>query len=313
MGDSAIEWTDKTWNPVVGCTKVSPGCKNCYAKTLHDQRHKAHKAGKPMAKQYAKPFEKVQLMPERLREPLTWKAPRRVFVNSVSDLFHVDVPDDFLDRVFAVMALAGRHTFQVLTKRADRMAEYMKRLAKSVEPLQRAARDMGYTFKYRRDDGEELPLLPWPIPNVWLGVSVENQEAARDRIPLLMNTPAAVRFLSCEPLLGELKLDQWLNCYWTGTNWCRTVATRLVSLSWVIVGGESGPGARPCRVEWVRDIVAQCKADGTPVFVKQLGSGPEAGDGVDVRQTLALRSKKGGDMTEWPNDLQIREFPKVKS
>jgi protein gp37 len=122
---SSIEWTDATWNPVVGCTKVSPGCKNCYAKTLHDLRHKAHGEGKKVPAQYAHPFEVVQLMPDRLTDPLSWRKPRKVFVNSVSDLFHKDVPDEFLDWVFAVMALAPRHTFQVLTKRADRMREYM--------------------------------------------------------------------------------------------------------------------------------------------------------------------------------------------
>lgn len=168
---TGIQWTDETWNPVVGCRKVSEGCRNCYAKELHDRRHKAFKAGKKMLPQYAQPFEVVQLMPDRLEQPLHWRKPRRVFVNSVSDLFHEDVPDEFLDRVFAVMALAGRHTFQVLTKRPDRMRSYVWSKRRVLDPwtarLAHALSDVAVPL------GRSWPLtIPWPLPNVWLGVSV---------------------------------------------------------------------------------------------------------------------------------------------
>jgi len=209
----------------------------------------------------------VKLMTERLSQPLRWKKPRRVFVDSMSDLFHPDVPVGFLDRVFAVMADTPRHTFQILTKRPARMKRYL-------------AYDQ-------------------PPKNVWLGTSVEDQTTADERIPHLVQTPAAVRFLSCEPLLGTVDV--------TGGPW----------LDWVIVGGESGPRARPCNVEWIREIVRQCREAGVPCFVKQLGAKPYdlAGDSlcddgsVPVGAYLDLHSCKGGDMSEWPEDLRVREYP----
>jgi protein gp37 len=268
---TGIEWTDRTWNPVVGCTKVSAGCKNCYAKTLHDQRHKAHLAGKAVPAQYAQPFEVVQTLPERIREPLHWKKPRRIFVNSMSDLFHEDVPTEFLNEVFRMMAAAKRHTFQILTKRPERMAKYVgERWGSGAGPL-------------------------WePLPNVHLGVSVEDPESAKKRVRDLLATPAAVRFLSMEPLLEGVELVEQLkdgitHNYLTGQyhgmkadmggGRCAIVETqepKLPRINWVIVGGESGPGARPCRVEWIRSIVEQCKAADVPVFVKQ-DSGPRPG------------------------------------
>lgn len=283
MGVTGIEWTNRTWNPVVGCTKVSTGCKNCYAKTLHDLRHKAHGAGKAVPAQYAKPFEEVQLMPERLRAPLSWKKPQRVFVNSVSDLFHEDVPDQFLDRVFAVMALAKQHTFQVLTKRAERMKKYITTRLR-IESIY----DQWHEFS-----GDPREADAWPLPNVWLGVSVENQAAADERIPHLLKTPAAVRFLSCEPLLGKLKLM----VVGTGPQSVTPLHPdeRGAQLSWVIVGGESGPGARPMEVGWARSIVEQCGGAGVPVFVKQ-DSGP-----------------KPGQQGRIPLDVwQHKEFPEVQ-
>lgn len=378
MADTSIEWTDKTWNPVVGCTKVSPGCKNCYAKTLHDLRHKAKLAGKPMPAQYAHPFEVVQLMPDRLTDPLSWRKPQRVFVNSVSDLFHNDVPFDFIDRVFAVMVIAHWHTFQVLTKRPDRMAAYF------AETYQVPARPAGFVcgidvpatpartedrwarinfacddimINSRRipercwtEDGSLIGRPAWPrrpLPNVWLGVSVENQAAADERIPHLLRTPAAVRFISCEPLLGPVNLGPWLGP-WTCDKHdgksgpgsycgsiCRDYAPYGKSrgpVDWVIVGGESGPDSRHCRTEWVRSIVEQCKAASVACFVKQLGAnvttrlpdfedwpnhasgtGPVqfSGDGFGNYHVRGLRDKKGGDIAEWPADLRVREFPAV--
>ncbi len=210
---SPIEWTQATWNPVTGCTKVSPGCKHCYAERL------AKRLQAMGVKKYANGF-KVTLHEDALEIPLRWKQPRIIFVNSMSDLFHEEVPLEFIRKVFAVMKQAHQHIFQVLTKRAERMAEL-------------------------------APLLEWP-PNVWMGVSVENQRYTY-RIDLLRQVPASVRFLSLEPLLGpipDLNLD---------------------GIHWVIVGGESGPGARPMKKEWVLEIRDQCIRAGVPFFFKQWG------------------------------------------
>jgi protein gp37 len=251
---SSIEWTEATWNPVTGCNKISPGCAHCYAETLAERFR-----GVP-----GHPFEHgfdVQLRPEKLTLPLTWKKPRRIFVNSMSDLFHDAVPDEYIDRVFAVMAVASQHTFQVLTKRPARMRAYI------------AAREPLFGF-------------PWPLAHIWLGVSVENQHWARERIPILLQTPAAVRFLSCEPLLGPVDLGQ------------AHADQRYPGIDWVIVGGESGPKARRMELEWALSLVRQCQSARVPVFVKQLG------------KHHALRGDpKGHDLSRWPEDLRVREFP----
>lgn len=211
--ESKIEWTDATWNPVTGCTKLSQGCKNCYAERM------AVRLQEMGQRNYANGFQ-VTLHEHVLDRPLSWKKSRLVFVNSMSDLFHKDVPTEFIQRVFAVMVRASHHVFQVLTKRADR--------------LRQIAAD-----------------LPWPA-NVWMGVSVENQDAAW-RIDELRQVPAAVRFLSLEPLIGPLpSLD-------------------LDGIHWAIVGGESGHGARSMDPEWVRTIRNQCRCSGVPFFFKQWG------------------------------------------
>lgn len=271
---SAIEWTDETWNPVVGCDQVSPGCAHCYAKELHDMRHRAYQAGKLRnLPQYAQPFEVVQLMPDRVDAPLHWRKPRRVFVNSMADLFHDDVPFDFIDRVFAVMALADRHTFQVLTKRPTRMLEYFS------DPWQWAKVEGTAQAIYEAQTGEDPSMwlaVHGPLGNVWLGVSVENQRWANERIPLLLQTPAAVRFLSCEPLLGPIDLTRlrpkgstWLDCLDGREHIGRGVFDGDERVDWVIVGGESGPDRRECKVGWIEDVVAQCEFAGVPCFVKQ--------------------------------------------
>lgn len=247
--NSQIEWTDATWNPVTGCDKVSEGCRFCYAKTLHDMRHKAYTGGTfPGApKQYHEPFESVKCHPDRLRWPLSLRKPQRIFVNSMSDLFHKDVPDEFIDKVWGVMSVAPRHTFQILTKRPERMVELVPRLA----------------ARHKPPDGSR-----WPLPNVHVGVSVENQEQADKRIPFLLKTPSAVRFLSCEPLLSAIDLTH------------RPIelkdhpefAERFIPpLNWVIVGGESGKGARPMHPDWARSIRDQCQAAGVSFFFKQWG------------------------------------------
>lgn len=303
MSDSTgIEWTDSTWNPVVGCTKVSQGCKNCYAKELHDKRHKAYLSGAQLPDQYALPFEAVQLMPERLTAPLHWRKPRRVFVNSVSDLFHEDVPDEFIDRVFAVMALSPQHTFQVLTKRPERMRAYLNTPMRGAEIDRADPRRIGGIYSN-------------PLPNVWLGTSVEDQAAAEARIGELLETPAAVRFLSCEPLLGPVNLKpKFLHPLDTITSVSTRQTWTVPRIGWVIVGGESGPGARPCDIGWIRSIVGQCQAAGTACFVKQVGAKPVGKWQPAAGKILTperLPDRKGGNPDEWPEDLRVREFPEV--
>ena len=214
---SAIEWTDATWNPVTGCTKVSPGCAHCYAEAL---TLRFHRGGAFLPGEAT-----VRVHPERLGIPTQWRSPRRIFVNSMSDLFHEEVPLSFIQQVFSVMRDNKRHTFQILTKRHDRLAEL-------------------------------APLLPWSH-NVWIGVSVENQLWANRRIPCLKQVPAAIRFLSCEPLLKAIDLR-----------------IHLDGIHWVIVGGESGPRARPTDMAWICDLKDQCRLMGVAFFLKQLGGHP---------------------------------------
>lgn len=210
---SEIEWTESTWNPITGCNKISPGCKNCYAARM---ALRLQAMGQP---NYRQGF-KVALHEQALTLPLRWKKPQTIFVNSMSDLFHHEVPFDFIEKVFSVMAKAKQHRFQFLTKRAERLEQFAKE-------------------------------LPWP-ENVWAGVSVESHEYV-GRLDSLRKVPAVVRFVSMEPLLGPLqKLD-------------------LNGIDWVIVGGESGPGARPIEADWVRDIRDQCISTGVPFFFKQWG------------------------------------------
>lgn len=248
---TGIEWTDETWNPVTGCDKVSPGCDHCYAETI------AHRfAG---TKAFPDGFA-VTLHPERLDQPLRWRKPRKVFVNSMSDLFHDAIPDEYIAQVWATMLLSPKHTFQVLTKRHGRM----KAMLRSVT-FPRMVRDA-------RDGILGLPTSDGParyeIPrNVWLGVSVENQKWADIRIPALLDTPAAVRFISAEPLLGPIDLD---NC--GGYQAVTPEPDRtLTYLDWVIVGGESGIAARPMQVEWARTIRDDCTAAGVAFLFKQWG------------------------------------------
>ena len=224
-----IEWTDATWNPVRGCTKISPGCTHCYAATFAERFRGV--PGHP----YEQGFD-LRLVPEKLADPFLWPAPRRVFVNSMSDLFHADVPEDYITRVCRVMRAANWHTYQVLTKRADRMAGLLR------GPLRFAAE----------------------LPNVWWGVSVENRRHGLPRVDLLRSAPAAVRFLSVEPLLEDLgDID-------------------LTGIDWVIAGGESGPGARPLEAEWVRSLRDRCDAAGTRFFFKQWGGVRKHATGRDL-------------------------------
>lgn len=342
-----IEWTDETWNPVTGCTKVSSGCRHCFAEEVAHRFWGERK------------FTDVRTHQDRLDAPLRWRKPRRVFVNSMSDLFHEDVPDEFIGAVWWTMSRSRAHTFQVLTKRPARMRDMLLRWAAA-----------GQTW--REGCGAILP-------NVWLGVSVEDQASTDARIPVLLQTPAAVRFVSMEPLLAavdmsghvgkrtkrhlqasvsgmlrnksfdhllddegrpltpldaQLRLEGMLaagvkvipvslNCEgFSDQTGCP--GHRMPSIDWVIVGGESGPRARPCDVAWIRSIVEQCHAARVPCFVKQLGAcvqiadsplreWPSArlisGPGGGMGRCIGLDDRKGGDPSEWPEDLRVREFP----
>jgi protein gp37 len=279
---TAIEWTDATWNPVTGCSMVSEGCRNCYAATLAPRLAAMGQdayTDLPWTKKNAP--KNVKLHPGRLNQPLRWSKPRRIFVNSMSDLFHELVPFEFVDRVFAVMALTPRHTFQVLTKRPERMAEY----ATTEDRAQRIGAYMTLDVilevpKLRGLRGDEMAWwrregVTWPLPNIWLGTSVEDQRVV-SRVDHLRRTPAAVRFLSCEPLIGPLDLD-------------------LEGIHWVIVGGESGRGHRPIEAQWVRDIRAQTEAAGAAFFFKQWGgTKPKSGG----------RELDGRTWNEMPNASQ---------
>jgi protein gp37 len=230
---SMIEWTEATWNPVTGCSKVSQGCKHCYAERVWPRL-----SAMPDTAYTGRDFTDVQCHQERLQQPLRWKKPRMIFVNSMSDLFHESVPDAFIRDVFNVMAEAKQHTFQVLTKRPERMRDFM----------------IGSTGA-----GIEAP----PIPNIWFGVSVEDQATADERIPFLMETPANVRWASIEPMLGAVDLTEYLEFY-TGSH-------IAFGLDWIVAGGESGPDARPSHPDWFRSIRDQCIDHDVPFFFKQWG------------------------------------------
>jgi protein gp37 len=256
MGDkTAISWTDATWNPVTGCTRVSAGCDNCYI----DRSPPFRMNGRRFDGEGPGSTTGVLLHENRLDQPLRWRTPRRVFVNSLSDLFHPEIPVEFIADVFGVMALARQHTFQVLTKRPARMRSVV-----SDPDFVKAVAGSGWVS----DEDYDRVLTGWPLPNVWLGTSTETQHWADIRVPALMNTPAAVHFVSAEPLLGPLDLRDHLTC---GADWPTHVCTPGCRLGWVIVGGESGPRARPVDPVWVRDLRDQCVTADVPFFFKQWG------------------------------------------
>jgi protein gp37 len=277
---TSIEWTDATWNPVTGCNEVSPGCDHCYAKTFAERWR-----GTP-GHYFERGFD-VQLREDKLRLPLRWRKPRRIFVNSMSDLFHDGVSDDYIAWVFAVMAVAPQHTFQLLTKRHGRMRSLLNSAA--FRPA--VARAAGQLCENGDAMQDQVLFGQWPLPNVWLGVSVENQQWADIRIPALLDTPAAVRWLSCEPLLGPVDLDGPIVnghrprlTYWlTGRPGWGPEETTPAGLTvqglttgpridWVVCGGESGRGARPMHPDWARALRDQCTAAGVPFLFKQWGA-----------------------------------------
>lgn len=380
MSSTSIEWTDVTWNPARGCSRVSEGCRNCYAEKIASRfsgkgqtfdgfadTHLFLGPGEPLNRKGGWTG-KVALVLEKLDEPLRWRKPRRVFVNSMSDLFHEALPDESIAAVFGVMAAAHGHTFQILTKRPERMRRWFGWIEQGfagagIGGTRLAPAGPSLTANYIRSCGEWRS-LKWPLPNVWLGVSVEDQATADERIPLLLQTPAAERFVSYEPALGPVDFGQLPNSggFAEGQRYldalkrlawdCNADGSYVDScairegLDWIIVGGESGPGARPFDVAWARSTVEQCKAAGVAVFVKQMGSNvrdrndrfatdtppqdprdwpepPGEGwhdgnhehnpdgyredyQGAPVRIRLP---KKGGDPSRWPEDLRVREFP----
>jgi len=347
-----IQWTDATWNPITGCSIVSKGCANCYAMQLAGTRLRDHSSRQGLTHQVNGNHVwtgDVRFNEQWLTQPLTWSKPRRIFVCAHGDLFHENVPDEWIDRVFAVMALAPRHTFQVLTKRPERMRKYLA------------------PFDSRRADGlgtnvitlgfkGSLETLPWPLPNVWLGVSVEDQTTANERVPLLVAAPAAVRFISAEPLLGPIDLtDVDIDGYSTmnalkGYSWREVwesdwapestgvsldeakeayieeggvwppTDSRAHMLGWVIVGGESGAKARPMHPDWARSLRDQCAKAGVPFFFKQWGEwapvdagavGRNPGAEIQTSDELhRLGKKAAGDLLD---GVQHHNWPEVRS
>ncbi|MGW3825741.1 DUF5131 family protein [Streptomyces sp. NPDC005071] len=408
---SNIEWTEQTWNPTTGCDRVSPGCDNCYALTMAKRLKgmgsaKYQTDGDPRT---SGPGFGIATHADTLADPLSWKKPRRVFVNSMSDLFHAKVTDEFIAGVFAVMALTPQHTFQILTKRHGRLRSLLAddcKCGNGHVPGVHFRSAMAWAVSKANpnrvpgvpDDAEQrVYAAAWPLPNVWLGVSVEDQKRADLRIPALIDTPAAVRFLSCEPLLGPVDLSLWMPSIsplpvheaprtwaeWAWPEWvpvevCEAIegfwgadqgrsprdwmrdmhqqgapafgatlhmddgfgrnprqivgryvhawnnigrlvlpddpnrpfaytsfgykaAQRSQPLDWVIVGGESGPGARPFEPKWAEAVARDARNAGVATFVKQLGS-------VWARDNHASDAK-GGNPDDWPAELRVREYP----
>lgn len=297
MSKSAIEWTEQTWNPIAGCRIVSPGCTNCYAMKMAariEAMNEGLPAGHRHGGEYIGTTRKVNGNPvwtgivrladeDKLLAPLRRKKPTTYFVNSMGDLFHEDVPDEWIDKVFAVMALCPQHTFQVLTKRSARMRSYFS-------PGTRDAVFDAASAILRPRASQDIRALSWdypawPLPNVWLGVSTEDQRRADERIPDLLATPAAIRFISAEPLLGPVDITAIRRTKAEG--FMRPLDGRFNKLDWVITGGESGTDARPMHPHWARSLRDQCAAAGVSFFFKQWGNWAPC-DAINVSRQHAL-------------------------
>lgn len=324
--DGGIAWTDQSWNPVRGCSRVSEGCRHCYAEGVAARFSGPGQPYEGLAlrklkvisddeqRTEAKWTGEVRFVPEHLADPLRWQRPRRIFVNSMSDLFHEKVSNEQIAAVFGVMAAAPQHTYQVLTKRPKRMLEWFKWVSTRAERVSdleiRTCIAYADLYEVKR---QHVEYTSWPLPNVWIGVSAENQATADERIPLLLQTPAAVRFVSAEPLLGPIEFDciswpdGWRDPDDIVSDGVDPLRFDRAHLDWVIVGGESGVAARYCNLAWIRSIVAQCKAARVACFVKQLGRRPFA----DVGLPELPKDRKGADMIEWPEDLRVRLFPEA--
>lgn len=313
--NSEIGWTDHTWPVIRGCSKLSDGCKFCWAirdAHLHagnkNPKMQAHFQGLTVIENGRPNWTGVVRLDKSILEwPLRWKTAARIFAASSGDLFHENLPFESIACVFLIMAMCQQHDFQVLTKRADRLLPFYRWFCRWAEsesniiaqcaalqlPLGRAAE----LFHVLRN---------LPLPNVWLGVSVEDQPTADARIPLLLQTPAALRFVSYEPALAAVDFRSWLPIDTIGgvemERW----------LDWAIVGGESGPGARPCQLEWIESPVDQFAAAGVPLFVKQVGSRPVRCAPGCLQTRYPITNSKGGDWNEWPEKIRVREFPATK-
>lgn len=288
-----IEWTDASWNPVVGCSIVSRGCQHCYAMKVAGARtaHTAKYEGLTQPSKAGPVWTgEVRFWEKALLDPLKWREPRMVFVNSMGDLFHEDVPDEWIDRCFAVMELTPEHTYQILTKRPGRMRDYMANPA----TVGRVIKAIGQIETPR--EGLIMFSLGWPLRNVWLGTSCEDQATADERIPLLLETPAAIRFVSLEPLLGPIDL---LKALYVGPEggWEHAWAPRQM-LHWAIVGGESGRRARSMHPDWARSLRDQCTAAGVPYFFKQWGEFAWAPEELDFTGASAWAAETYGDRVE---------------
>lgn len=295
---SKIEWCDATWSPVVGCSVISAGCTNCYAMRMAARLERMGSAKYAGLTQPSKAGPvwtgTVRLDRNALSLPLRWRKARRIFVNPMADLFHEGLSDADIDQVFAVMQRCTRHTFQILTKRSERMRDYVTALYAEADANNRRWFDRGFVWPLGTKAAMAKERVV-PFSNVWLGASVEDQARADERIPDLLATPAALRFVSAEPLLEEVTIFSMDGPV--------DVPDGMTSpLHWVICGGESGPGARPMELAWIRSLREQCKAVGVPFFAKQLGSATG----------FNLHDRKGGDWWEWPSDLRVREFPQVR-
>lgn len=240
-----IEWTDATWSPITGCTQIATGCKYCYAKEMH---RRLQAMGQP---KYQHDWSEVHWHPEELEKPLHWRKPRMVFVNSMSDTFHEDVPDEFIASIFGIMAATSKHTYQLLTKRPERMRPWFKRIAAGNIPAFQNPLEVCRQFARGVTSDYMSTTDAWPLPNVWLGASASTQDDVNRICDVLRLAPAVVRWYSLEPLIAPIPL------------------LPLDGISWCVVGAESGPHRRECRDEWIIDIIDQCQTAGVPVFVKQ--------------------------------------------
>lgn len=337
-GKSDIEWTDATWNPTWGCSRVSLGCQNCFAENIARRFSGPGKPYEGLIHSTGRWNGKIHLAEDHLLDPIHWSKGRRIFVNSMSDLFHEGIPFEYIDKVFAVMACTTRHTYQVLTKRPQRMLEYFDRLRWNADsddegctydqqarwhggphglaglPDQVSPSDVYDEWRpwreNKRHGGYDNCGPLWPLTNVWLGVSCENQATADERIPLLLKVPAAIRFLSCEPLLGPIDLTRIVLAANVPITDCAdprfdkvnftinalkgAASIKMAPINWTIVGGESGHGARPMEADWARSLKIQCAAAGTAFFMKQ---GSEA-NWPDFK-----------NFANFPPSLQVREWP----
>ncbi len=335
---TSIQWSQYSWNPTRGCQRCSPGCEKCYAEGV---AYRFSGPGLPyeglvtLGKHGPRWNGEGRFVPDALDVPLHWKNPRLIFVNSMSDLFFERFTFDEIAAIFGIMATCYWHTFQVLTKRVGRAAEWfawVKRQAATVNGPGRSMSEAAFCLAMAQracpdrklaQNVEQTCAQPWPLPNVWIGASVEDQKRADERLPILANLPAAIRFVSYEPALEFVDFGKWLqipetecpkaadgaHCdhWFDETDPCCRCGDNAKGLSWLIIGGESGSGARPFDLAWARRVVAECVAAGVPVFVKQLGC--VRVDSVNPDSLRYITAKKGDEPSDWPPELRRQEFP----